>query len=264
MTLLATCLLAGNALWAEPTSNFAQGAALLGRGAPFTAVRVLRLALAEGDSRAHFALAQAYFVLNQHRFFREEIAEAKRNQPSDAEPYYVEGRFLFQNESKFDAAATQFQKALFRDPNHIKALCYLGISLMNMQEPVEAEAHLLKAVEQIAQQKSSFYLPFQTLALLYIQQDQLEKAAAAVDRAVALAPQVALNQFLLGKIAWARNSPAGAIPALQAAIALDDAFLEARYLLARILKSQGKTAEGERQLAQFKALKEIYGVASRQ
>ncbi len=263
VTLLASCVLAGSALCAEPSSDFAQGVALLGRGTPFAAVRALRRALAEGDTRAHLALAQAYFVLNQHKFFREEIAEAKRSKPADAEAYYVEGRFLFQNEGKFDAAAGQFREALLRDPNHIKALCYLGISLMNMQQPAEAEVQLLKASERIEPQKSSFYLPYQTLASLYIQQGQADKAAASVDRALALAPQVALNQFLLGKIAWAQNKPAVAIPALQAAIALDDAFVEAHYLLARILKSQGNTAAAEQQLAQFKALRETYGVASR-
>ena len=66
-----------------PASDFTVGVSLLRQGSTFASVRALRRALASGDQAAHLPLAEAYFVLNQHRFFAEEIAQAKAANPSD-------------------------------------------------------------------------------------------------------------------------------------------------------------------------------------
>ena len=56
----------------------------------------------------------------------------------------------------------------------------------------------------------------------------------------------------------ARSEPAEAVAALLATIQLDEAFLEARYLLARIIEMQGDTIGSKQEFAQFQALKEVY------
>ncbi len=238
-------------------SDLTVGISLLRQGSTFASVRALRRALVNGEQAAHLSLAEAYFVLNQHRFFAEEIAQAKAANPLDPEPYYVNGRYLFQTASNFDAASQEFEQALSRNPNHVKARCYLGIALRNMQRTAEAEPHLLKA------SNSTFYLPYQTLASLYLQQDRADAAATVIERAVAMAPNIPLNQFLLGKAKWAQKKAPEAIAALNKAIALDEAFLEAHYLLARVLEAQGDTAGAQLRLAKFKSLRETYGVGRR-
>lgn len=246
-----------------PASDFTVGVSLLRQGSTFASVRALRRALASGDQAAHLPLAEAYFVLNQHRFFAEEIAQAKTANPSDPEPYYVNGRYLFQTAGNFDAASQEFDQALSRDSKHVKARCYLGIALQNMQRTEDAETHLLKAVDLLKNGNSSFYLPYQTLASLYLQQDRADDASTAIEHAVKIAPNIPLNQFLLGKAKWAQKKAPEAIAALNKAIALDEAFLEAHYLLARVLEAQGDTAGAQLRLAQFKNLREIYGVGRR-
>ena len=261
VALLGLLSTAGPTVRAEVRSEYlADGVSLLRQGSTFASIRAFRRALASGDARAHLPLAEAYFLLNQHKFFEEEIAQAKSSRPSDAEPYYVAGRYLFQTTSRFDDASREFEQALLRDPNHIKARCYLGISLKNTQKTAEAETQLLKAVELLEAAKSSFYLPYQTIASLYLEMGREDEAAAAIKKAVAMAPNVALNQFLLGKIAWTQKNGPAAIASLRTAISLDEAFLEAHYLLARILETQGDSAGASQQIAEFKALKEVYGV----
>ena len=236
------------------------GLAYLRRGVTFASVRAFRAALLYGDdATTHLRLAEAYFVLNQHQFFAEEIAAAKSKTPNDAEAYYVEGRFLFQTRNLYPEAAEQFRQALARDPKHIKALSYLALSLKAMQQDSEAEQMLQKSIQVNDAQNGSFFLPYQALASLYLEQDRAGDALPYVERAVKMTPGVAENQFLLGKVALARSDTKTAESALRVAIALDESLIEARYLLARLYQGRGDSAAANRELEKFKELKEIYG-----
>ena len=236
------------------------GLAHLRRGGTFAAVRAFRAALIHGDdATTHLRLAEAYFVLNQHQFFAEEIAAAKSKNPTDAEAYYVEGRFLFQTKNLFAEATEQFRQALSRDPQHIKALSYLALSLKNMQQDAEAEQQLQKGIQVNDERNGSFFLPYQALASLYLEQNRAGEALSYIQRAVKMAPSVAENQFLLGKVGLAQNDGKTAESALRTAMALDESLIEARYLLARIYQGRGDSAAANRELEKFKELKEIYG-----
>ena len=236
------------------------GVAYLRTGITFPAVRALRASLKfSDDATTHLRLAEAYFVLNQHQFFKEEIAAAKAKNPADADAYYVDGRFLFQTRKLFAEAAEQFRQALSRDPNHVKALSYLALSLKNMQQDAEAERLLQKSIQLNDAQNGSFFLPYQTLASLYLEQNRASEALPYIQRAVKMAPGVAENQFLLGKVALAQKDAKTAESALHAAAALDEALIEARYLLARIYQTRGDSSAANRELEKFKELKDFYG-----
>ena len=260
--LVLTCLLA--ALLTPLRSHDATDLLTLGvrqlrSGSAFAAARTLREAVTKGNPRAHLFLAEAYFVLNQHALFAAEIAAAKAAAPTQAEPHYVEGRHTLLIDGDAQAAVEQFKLALSREPEHIKAQCYLGIALRSLHRPSEAEEHLKKAVQLAESANVPFYLPYQTLAEYYLEQGNVTEAERSIKAAVKLSPEVALNQFLLGKIMLARSEPAQAVAALRATIQLDEAFLEARYLLARILEKQGDAIGSKQEFAQFQALKEVYG-----
>ena len=235
------------------------GVRQLREGATFAAVGALREALKQGDPRAHVVLASAYFVLNQRALFAKEVAAAKSAFPSDPEPYYIEGRYLSEVEDRQEAAIVQFEQALARNPQHVKARCHLGIAFRSMQRASDAEEHLLKAIQLIEARKLSFYLPYQTLSSQYLEFGRIDEAERYIKAAVAMAPEVPLNQFLLGKITEAQGRSAEAITALRTTIRLDEAFLEARYLLAAILRKQGDATGSRQQLAEFTRLKDIYG-----
>jgi len=248
----------------DASKSLANGVQSLRQGRTFVAIKALRSALAEGDLRAHLPLAEAYFVLNQRKLFKEEIALAKAAFPLDPEAFYVEGRYRFQVEKDVETAAKQFQLALVRSADHYKALCYLGICLREMRKEEEAEPLLLKSVQLAEQSKSSFYLPYQSLAEYYLQLNRLEEAESMIGKAVALAPRVAMNQFLLGKVAWAAKKNDVAMASLNAAIKIDPAFLQAYYLLSRVLSAMGDKDGANRRLTEFQTLKDIYGLGQRQ
>ncbi|MBA3442880.1 MAG: tetratricopeptide repeat protein, partial [Pyrinomonadaceae bacterium] len=236
------------------------GLSYLRRGGTFAAVRHFRQALLRGDTpNIHLRLAEAYFVLNQHKFFAEEIAAAKAVNPDDPEPYYVAGRFLFQAKNELNSAAEEFRQALARDPEHFKARCYLGLSLKNMQHDTEAEQQFLKAIQLIDAKRVSFYLPYQALASFYLERNRVAEARPLIQRAVEMQSDVAANQFLLGKIAWMQKDEEVAVRALRTAISLDEAFIEARYLLAKIHQTRGDRDAARQELKNFEVSKELYG-----
>ena len=110
------------------------------------------------------------------------------------------------------------------------------------------------------ERKIAYYLPYRAVAWLYLEQGRAEEAWTYIRTAVDMAPDVALNQFLLGKAAWARKDADTAVGALRAACSLDDAFLEAHYLLAQIFESRGDGASARQHLEEFNAKKDLYGV----
>ncbi len=236
------------------------GLAYLRRGNTFAAVRAFRAALQFGGvSTSHLRLAEAYFVLSQDSFFEAEIAAAKSASPDDPEPYYVEGRFFFQRKQMFAKAEELFRKALSKDPGHVKSLTHLALCLRNMQQDEEPELLLKKSVEKIYALDTSYYLPYQLLATLYLDQNKSALALPLILRAAKMAPEVAENYFLMGKIQLAQNDDSGAEASILRAMKLDEALVEGHYLLARIYRDRGDTVAANRELNTFKERKELYG-----
>jgi tetratricopeptide (TPR) repeat protein len=236
------------------------GVAFLRQERTFAAVRSLRRALQRSsDGPTHLALAEAYFLLRQHRFFDEEIDAAIAEAPQDPEPYYVAGRYSYQVEERFDIAAGYFKKALALNPRHYKASTYLALSLQGMNRTQEAEARFLETIQIVDLEKARFDLPFQLLASFYLEHGRPGEALPLIQRAVGISPDSATDHLILGKVAWALGDATTAINALEKALALDDDVVEARYSLAQIYKARGEPAKAERELEAFEALKELYG-----
>ena len=242
------------------------GLAYLRRGNTFAAVRAFRAALQFGGiATSHLRLAEAYFVLSQDRFFEEEIAAAKSASPDDPEPYYVEGRFFFQRKQMFAKAEELYRKALSKDPVHVKSLTHLALCLRNMQQDEEPELLLKKSIEKIEKIEkidaldTSYYLPYQLLATLYLDRNKSGLALPLILRAAKMAPEVAENHFLMGKIQLAQNDDSGAEASILRAMKLDEALVEGHYLLARIYRDRGDTVAANRELNTFKERKELYG-----
>jgi tetratricopeptide (TPR) repeat protein len=236
------------------------GVALLRQERTFAAIRSLRKALQRsGDAPTHLALAEAYFLLKQHRFFDEEIQAAMAAAPQDPEAYYVAGRYSYEVEERFDVAAGYFQKTLALDPRHYKASTYLALSLQGMNRSQEAEARFLETIQIIDRQKAHFDLPFQLLASFYLEHGRPNEALPVIRRAVEISPASATDHLILGKVAWALGDADTAINALEKALALDDGIVEARYSLAQIYKARGEPTKAAGEQKAFEALKELYG-----
>lgn len=236
------------------------GVALLRQERTFAAVRALRKVLQRSsDAPTHLALAEAYFLLKQDKFFGEEIDAAIAAAPQDPEPYYVAGRYSYEVRDRFNIAAGYFEKALALNPRHYKALTYLALSLQGMNRTREAEARFLEAIQIIDRQKVQFDLPFQLLASFYLEHGRASDALPFIQRAIQMLPDSASNYLILGKLAWALHDADTAINALEKALSLDGGLVEARYSLAQVYKARGETAKAERELNAFAALKELYG-----
>lgn len=98
--------------------------------ASYRAVRLAR-AKERGDSSAASkkAVGIAYYAAGQHLLFRQKMEEAIAADPTDFEPHYLLGRHYDSDVEDFVRAASLFNAALARNPDHAPSHAFLGHSL---------------------------------------------------------------------------------------------------------------------------------------
>src|SRR5262249_57291537 len=74
------------------------------------------------------------------------------SQPSEADVFVAEG-ILALEDKKYDEALASFQRALQREPGHVEALYYAGVTLMAQNKAAEA-APLLERARRISPDRS--------------------------------------------------------------------------------------------------------------
>jgi tetratricopeptide (TPR) repeat protein len=236
------------------------GVAQLRLGHTFASIRELRRALELADTPGtHMLLAEAYLMLNQRTFFKEEIAAVFERAPQLAGAHYLAGLYYYLVENNWEEGVKHFQAELTHDAGHFQALCYLGLCYQALGRKEQAEAAFLKAIEAADREKIGADLPLQLLAALYLDDSRDAAALPYAKRAAALSPTSAKNRFLLGKAAWGVGDQAAAIAALEAAVQLDPTLTDAHYLLGRIYAIRGEDAKAREQVLLFQQCKELYG-----
>jgi tetratricopeptide (TPR) repeat protein len=229
-------------------------------GHTFASVRELRRALELADTPGtHLLLAEAYLLLNQRMFFKEEIAAVFERAPDLSGSHYLAGLYYYLVENNWDEGIKHFQAELTREPGHFQALCYLGLCYQALGRKEQAEAAFLKAIEAVDREKAGADLPLQLLAVLYLEDSKNAQALPYAKRAVALSPKSAKNRYLLGKAAWGVGDQSAAIGALEAAVELDPTLTDAHYLLGRIYAIRGEDAKARKEVALFQQCKDLYG-----
>jgi tetratricopeptide (TPR) repeat protein len=219
----------------------------------------LRRALQLADTPGyHLMLAEAYLFLGQRQFFHEEIAAVMTRAPEQPGAEYLAGLYDYLVESNWEKAAGHFQQELAHNPNHLQAMCFLGLCFQLLGQNDHAEASFLNAIKVGNRENMESDQPFQLLASLYLDGSRAADALPYAKRAVALAPRSAKNRFLLGKAAWGVGDQVTAVGALQAAVELDPTLAEPHYLLSRIYLASGEEAEARQEVNLFKMCKELY------
>jgi protein O-GlcNAc transferase len=157
-----------------------------------------------------------------------QLEEGVRLRPNSAEAHHALGE-AFHNFGETKAARTEFEKAVKLDPQFGQAQADLGSGLFQAGEFEAAAGHLDRAIEIMGNSPDSAY-PRYLRAKVYTDRNEVEKAAAELNRAVSLRPDFAEAWSDMGQARKALFDDAGALAAFERAVALspDDAVAQTR------------------------------------
>jgi tetratricopeptide (TPR) repeat protein len=124
-----------------------------------------------------------------------------------------------------------------------------------LSETDKAIRHYLKAIELVHKDVPEYDWPYANLANLLINQADYKQAFNLATEAAQRNPHSARNYYLVAKALTQLDQAERSFRWLRRSIELDPEYPEPRYLLAQLLRKQGKTQEAEEEFARFKELR---------
>jgi protein O-GlcNAc transferase len=146
-------------------------------------------------------------------------------------------------QARFEAAADSFRRAVDLDPSlriaqYDLAICYFAEGQFEKAE---------KAFERTLQFSPDNLFAQYYLARISLIQNRLAEAISSFERLTRHGP-VADEYYYLGSAYWQKGDLLAAVQALKRAAELKPADSRVHYLLARVYRREGNTAEAEEEL----------------
>jgi tetratricopeptide (TPR) repeat protein len=173
--------------------------------------------------------------------------------PQDPEPHYKLGRMYYQD-ARFEEAQTQLQAAIQLDRNFYKAYDNLGLCEDALGNKDAALHDYLKALELVNKDHPEYDTVYENLAEFMLRQNDNQRAFNLAVEAAKRNPHNPRNFFLAGKALDQAGHDDVSLRWLKRAAQIDPAYPDPHYLMARIYKKQGKSAEANAEMDAFKAL----------
>ena len=171
--------------------------------------------------------------------------------PKDPDRLFTLG--LAQSELDVEQAISTFRRVLELD--HKNTLAWYNLALVFKRSDRLSDAvDALNRALAIERRPEALY----TLGVVYWQQGDADRAAAALKAAVEADPQSSEAQQTLGSVLAARGDWKGAADALRRAIALRPALPGAHETLARVLRESGETARATAELEEAERLRRAH------
>jgi len=225
-------------------------------GKPLNAAVALKKAdaIAPLDRELRFTLVLAYIRLGRGDWARPELDQLVQSDPTSAEFRYWIGRLEY-DAGRYSAAISRFNEALARDPQLMRAHDNLGLCYEALDRPDEAIAHYQEAIRLNRQARAKSPWPPTNLGILRRQRGELEEAGALFREALEYDKNFANAHYELGVLFDQQRRIDESIDELRRAAAIDSAYPEPYYVLARIYRRQGQAARADEALATFLRLR---------
>jgi protein O-GlcNAc transferase len=214
--------------------------ALLAKGRRSEAIHLLDQIIAKNpkDADARLLLGSVLQEAGDREGSLAQLSEAVRLRPRSAEAQNALGEALNAfGETK--AARAPFEKAVAIDPKFAQAQSNLGMVLFEAGELDAAAAHLDRAMQLFGRKPDAAYTHY-LRAKVYTEQNDVPKAAAQLQEAVALRPDFAEAWSDLGDARKTLQDDAGALAAFEHAVALSPEDGVAQTRLGTEYLDQGK------------------------
>ncbi len=271
MRALLLCLPALVWAQADPTglepvglvsADLRTGLDLVRRGRFAEAIPPLRRAQALDDSPAVLKLlAVSYYGLRQHRLFLAAMEAAQRKHPADWAPYYYLGRYYDSDQQDFAQAEQYFRKALERNPDHFRAVSYLGYCLESTGRKPAAAEQYRRAIALVERARARFSHPYQRLALVLLAEDPAA-ALPLARKAVEQSPDEVASHKALAQVEAELGHWPAAIQAWESAAERDSTDASVRYRLYRAHLAAGDRAKAGAALADYQRIAALYGTTN--
>ncbi|MDX5347761.1 MAG: tetratricopeptide repeat protein [Hymenobacteraceae bacterium] len=151
------------------------------------------------------------------------------------EAIYQERALLLLEQRKYEAAETEFRKALSEDTDHAENHAYLALCLMNQKRMKEAEAEAAQAIALDPDMPLGHYI----LSLIFYNDDKYSEAEASISEAIRLDPFVADFYEVLGSIHFQRKEWNKALEFANKGLSIDPEHVDCLNLQARTLNRLG-------------------------
>jgi predicted Zn-dependent protease len=225
-----------------------------------------RESLAEFSAGTKYGVANAadlktvafdYVLLKDNLLAEKWLTESLKLQPNDAQGWFYLGRIKYSHD-EFPGAIEAFEKCLRFEPRNAIAEYNVGLSYEGLQQKEEAiQAYENAIAWQVQGVKSP--KPFTSLARLYMDQNEPERALPYLQQAVAAFPQVPLVHEELGRAYSVLNQLPQAQKELETAVSLEPNVANVHFLLGQVYRRLGMMDKAK---LEFQRVEELNGTHS--
>lgn len=198
-------------------------------------------------------VALDYVLLNDYKDAEKWMYQSLLMNPKDEMSWYSMGRILY-TQNLFQKAEICFNHALALKPHNVDAENNLGLTYEALYQWNKAIAAYKQAIAWQQGSKSPSEEPLLNLAIVYLDQNHVDKALPLLHQAEAIAPhskriltQLARANYRIGKYADAESE-------LRTALSKSPKDAALHFQLGRVLSKEGKTAEAKAEFARVAAL----------
>jgi tetratricopeptide (TPR) repeat protein len=208
--------------------------------------------LAGPDAAFHDLLGSVYYALDDPRKASDELQEAVRLEPADAEHYFKLGMVFLKHRTP-EPAIYIYETALKTRPDVPKLWLGLGLSYYFASRLQDAEQALRKALALDPQYEVAYVV----LGDLFEQSGKVDEAIAIFGRVIEIQPDLYLPYYYYGKLASKQGGKriGEAVEKLRKAVALNPTFADAHYELGKAQAQAGQPAEAIQELKRSLELK---------
>jgi tetratricopeptide (TPR) repeat protein len=162
---------------------------------------------------------------------------------------------IMETQGRFGDAATQWKKAIEKNPNALRLHEQLGRAILRESQSPEALENARAAFEAELKLNPQDAVAELDLGKVFFSQQKLDEAAACLEKSLALRPTLAEALVALARVRSSQQKPDAAVKLLQKAIQISPGLEMAHTELIRIYREQGKTKDAQREQAEIERQK---------
>ena len=193
----------------------------------------------------------AFAAMKRSDWARPELERLREADQKNALYVYWLGKLDFEDQ-QLPRATARFEEAIRMDPGLVKAHDMLGVAKQVAGQYDAAAKSFEEAVRLNRRAASPSAWPPLDYGSLLLDERKLAEAEALLREAVRYEPKLSKAHYKLGTSLELQNKTQEAISELKLSASLDASSPEPWYALARIYRHQGREAEAESAIAEFK------------